>query len=384
TVTDAGGLEHEEWITVSVNDVNEAPGGGGGLAVWTPSIQAGLRRAELTPPTDVIDPEGDTLTYTLTTGVSGGRFYLGNTIVTVGTTLTAEDFAALTFSAPTAVGSYGGGVFTVSDGVNDVALNVVIDVTAGTDDTLAGTGGDNTLDGGAGNDSVSGFGGVDKLFGGLGNDMLDGGEGNDSVLGGDGDDMLEGGIGADRLFGGAGVDTASYATDTAGVVASLSNAATNTGTAAGDTFKSIENLTGGSGADTLVGNTVANTIVGGQGADRIDGRGERDILTGGTGADAFVFSTATGSDNRDTITDFEAGVDKIELSSSIFGAIGATLEADEFRLFTGPRDANDYITYDQSRGFIFYDADGSGAGAAVVIAQVTAGTTVVFSDFVIG
>jgi serralysin len=56
----------------------------------------------------------------------------------------------------------------------------------------------------------------------------------------------------------------------------------------------IENAVGGSGADVLVGNRVANT------------------LTGNAGADRFVFQYDT---SIDTITDFKSGVDKIDLSA---------------------------------------------------------------------
>ena len=47
----------------------------------------------------------------------------------------------------------------------------------------------------------------------------------------------------------------------------------------------IENATGGSGDDTIIGNAVANTLRGGLGKDVMRGEGGKDYLSGGGGAD---------------------------------------------------------------------------------------------------
>jgi Ca2+-binding RTX toxin-like protein len=57
----------------------------------------------------------------------------------------------------------------------------------------------------------------------------------------------------------------------------------------------IENATGGSGADILIGNSAANVIDGGAGNDTLEGRG---------GNDTFNFDSG---DGQDTITDLTAG-----------------------------------------------------------------------------
>lgn len=68
----------------------------------------------------------------------------------------------------------------------------------------------------------------------------------------------------------------------------------------------IENATGGSGNDTLIGNTVSNVLTGGAGDD---------TLTGGSGDDRFVFASGFGAD---IISDFTAGAssdDTLDFSS---------------------------------------------------------------------
>ncbi|WP_065678340.1 VWA domain-containing protein, partial [Vibrio atlanticus] len=59
---------------------------------------------------------------------------------------------------------------------------------------------------GAGDDYVYGEKGIDVIFGSAGNDYLDGGQGNDGLRGGTGNDTLKGGSGDDILIGGLGND----------------------------------------------------------------------------------------------------------------------------------------------------------------------------------
>ena len=234
---------------------------------------------------------------------------------------------------------------------------------------LFGMSGDDTLSGGAGMDWLDGGAGVDDLWGGTGNDLIMGGAGNDfsyraarltagtdgtppadavdgahffdnnanstvdagdtvgvpttyaqgapdgvtraGLYGGAGSDTLIGGAGADYIDGGTGIDTASYSGDSAGVTVALNRTGGATGAGAGsdalgDELVSIENLTGGTGGDTLSGNGRANILEGGAGAD---------ALTGGAGADVFVFGEQA-NDATDTIMDFSSNQgDKIDLSA---------------------------------------------------------------------
>lgn len=129
---------------------------------------------------------------------------------------------------------------------------------------------------------------VDKLIGDGNGNSLHGLAGNDTLDGGAGDDVLIGGAGADTLIGGAGIDTASYADATKGVVANLAKPSANTNDALGDTFSSIENLTGSGYSDTLTGNAGANVLLGGDGADTLAGAGGNDRLDGGAGDDVLI------------------------------------------------------------------------------------------------
>jgi Ca2+-binding RTX toxin-like protein len=79
----------------------------------------------------------------------------------------------------------------------------------------------------------------------------------------------------------------------------------------------------------LVGNDGNNAIVGTAFADRFQSRLGNDTVTGGSGADIFLFDTAPDAvGNRDVITDFQPGVDRIQLKASIFvgaGTAGTTM-----------------------------------------------------------
>jgi Ca2+-binding RTX toxin-like protein len=58
----------------------------------------------------------------------------------------------------------------------------------------------------------------------------------------------------------------------------------------------FENIAGGSGNDTLTGNSLANILVGNAGDDTLNGSGGRDILIGGLGLD-----TLNGGEDEDIL-----------------------------------------------------------------------------------
>ncbi|RZJ44652.1 MAG: tandem-95 repeat protein, partial [Brevundimonas sp.] len=104
------------------------------------------------------------------------------------------------------------------------------------------------------------------------------------ITGGAGDDILIGGAGNDTLIGGAGKDTASYATATGAVDVRLNGGVTRIDGHGGiDTLIGIENVTGSSFDDLLIGDNGANVLRGGLGRDTLIGLDGDDILEGGEG-----------------------------------------------------------------------------------------------------
>ncbi|WP_434055986.1 MAG: M10 family metallopeptidase [Roseibium sp.] len=148
------------------------------------------------------------------------------------------------------------------------------------------------------------------ISGGTGNDTIRGGDGDDDIDGGEGADVLFGGEGADTLIGGAGGDRVQYSDATSWVTADLSNAANNTGEAAGDTYDSIEHLYGSNHSDSLRGNSIGNWIWGDSGNDTLRGWGGNDRLDGGDGADVLF-----GGEGADTLIG-GAGGDRVQYSDA--------------------------------------------------------------------
>ncbi len=179
----------------------------------------------------------------------------------------------------------------------------------GNNDILKGGMNDDSIGGGDGADEVYGYGGNDVLTGGPVGDYVEGGAGNDDMKGEGGDDTIKGGPGQDTLDGGGDTDTLDYSDLTAAVMVDLS-AATGGSAQAGpagdkDTVKDgFENVAGGSGNDTLIGQDDANVLQGGPGDDVLNGAGGEDLLQGGDGKDMLIDTNEGGSYNADT---FEGG-----------------------------------------------------------------------------
>ncbi|RCW88297.1 M10 family metallopeptidase C-terminal domain-containing protein [Paracoccus lutimaris] len=135
------------------------------------------------------------------------------------------------------------------------------------------------------------------------------------------------------------------------------------------------------------GEAGSDRLSGGNGNDLLDGGLAADILIGGAGADSFRFSTALGDGNVDRILEFSTADDTILLDSLVFADLGAegVLSFGAFQAGTSgtAQDADDRIIYDSDSGMLYYDADGSGSGAAVQFARVSIGLSLTSDDFVI-
>jgi Ca2+-binding RTX toxin-like protein len=288
--------------------------------------------------------------------------------------------------------------------------------------TLTGTSGDDTLVGSDGDDIINGLAGADTMTGGLGDDtyMVDNtgdvvvenayggidtvqssisynlnlvtdtvnltnvenltligpaainatGNALDNVLiGNDAANTLNGLAGADHMSGGLGNDT--YVVDNTGDVVTE-----NAGAGTADTVLSAISYTLGDNVEnlTLIGTSAIDGT--GNGLDNvIKGNAASNVLTGGAGSDTFVFNTALGATNVDTITDYTSGSDSIQLAHAMFSGIGATGTLDATAFVSGAgvtaaTTASEHIAYDTTSGTLYYDADGVDGVASVAFATL--------------
>jgi len=309
------------------------------------------------------------------------------------------------------------GITVLGGGGND-------NITTGTgNDLIHGGGGTNVLTGGTGNDTYytdvatttiveTSGGGTDVLYTSVSyvlgaaqvetlsasshtsttNINLTGNGNNNTIVGNAGNNVLHGGGGTDYLIGFAGNDT--YYTDSASTQI-FENAGGGTDTVyssvsyALSSSAEIEVLStsshGATAAINLTGNQYNQAVYGNAGANVLDGKGGVDTLRGFGGADQFTFSSALGATNIDYIQDMAAGTDKIALDDAIFTAIGGlgALNANAFVTGTAALDGNDRIIYNAANGNLYYDADGNGAGAAVLFANLQNLAVLSATDFVV-
>ena len=75
----------------------------------------------------------------------------------------------------------------------------------------------------------------------------------------------------------------------------------------------IENITGGSGNDSIIGNAANNTLKGNAGNDNLFGKGGIDVLIGGEGHDTFKLQQGN---SHAIIEDFISGIDQIVIEQT--------------------------------------------------------------------
>jgi uncharacterized delta-60 repeat protein len=172
----------------------------------------------------------------------------------------------------------------------------------------------------SGNDFLYGGNGNDQLYGNASNDYLNGGYDNDVLVGGDGVDTLIGDLGDDSLYGGNDNDVLSAGDGKDILNGGYGNDVMNGENGDDSLFGDLGNdsIDGANGNDTLYGGEGADVLNGGNGNDLLVGGAGNDTLTGGANQDFFGgFSTSS----LDTITDFQAGTDKISLNKGTFSVL---------------------------------------------------------------
>jgi Ca2+-binding RTX toxin-like protein len=287
-------------------------------------------------------------------------------------------------------------VEAAGEGQDRIATSISYALAAGVEveliEAITSTASDNLdISGNAFNNTIVGNAGANVLEGGAGHDVLGGLAGADTLRGGDGNDVIEGGLDIDRMEGGAGSDT--YYVDSANdvVVDPLAEgvdrvaAAVSYTLAAGADIEILEAITlGDTSLLDFIGNEFGTTLIGNSGANYLDGKGGMDVLVGGLGADTLAFTSALGAGNVDAIEGFQSGIDKIALSNTVFGAIApGALAGGAFATGSAAQDGDDRIIYNSATGALYYDADGTGAGAQLHFATLNPGTALNASDFIL-
>jgi len=312
----------------------------------------------------------------------------GSTVVlTLATAIQKAQTVTVAYTDP----SVSNDATAVQDAAGNDAISLVA-TTVSNNSTLllVGTNGNDILNGGIGNDT---------LTGGLGIDTFKISSGTDTItdLGAGGADILNISLGAtvNATISTAWIATSSSSNNGIANITTLGFSVNLDLVTAGTNGFNVTNngvattLKGSGLADKLVGGTGNDTLIGGAGNDTLAGGSGVDSLSGGTGNDVFIFNTtANATTNKDTITDFASGTDKLQFSKSVFSGLGVqvgNLSQAQFwsgANVTSAHDADDRIVYNSSTGALYYDADGNGGTAAVQIAVIGVSThpTLVYSD----
>ena len=163
------------------------------------------------------------------------------------------------------------------------------------------------------------------------------------AYGGAGDDQIYAGSEIDLIDGGQGEDFVYYYYSTASVGVNLQTGLGSGGDAAGDTYRSIEDVYGSCYNDLLIGNGAFNEINGYSGDDVVRGGAGGDYLDGGDGVDTLDYR---GSD---------AGVN-VNLGNG--GTFGGDAQGDQFLAFESifGSDFNDTLAGDAAANRLFGNA----------------------------
>ncbi|MDQ0322172.1 Ca2+-binding RTX toxin-like protein [Pararhizobium capsulatum DSM 1112] len=236
---------------------------------------------------------------------------------------------------------------------------------------------------GTGNINATGNSAVNTLTGNSGNNTLDGKAGVDKMAGGSGDDTYivdnTGDVVTEGASAGTDLVKASVSHTLATNVEYL--ALTGTGNINGTGNSANNGISGNSGNNTLKGGAGSDAIIGGSGNDTLEGQSGYDTLTGGSGADKFMFrQSEVKTSGADHITDFGSG--DLVVFDVTSGPTG-NLSTGAFYLGTGAHDSTDRFIYDTAKHALYYDSDGTGSAAQVLVATFENGYTLSASDFLL-
>jgi serralysin len=193
----------------------------------------------------------------------------------------------------------------------------------------------------------------------------------ENAIGGTGNDTITGNTVANWVYGGGGNDSISGGDGNDPLYGNMGNDVLY-GNAGNDTIyggQGFDTIYGGGGDDLLSGDKGNDVVSADKGNDTLTGGAGNDTLTGGDGNDQFFFSSP--GDGVDTIKDFNAAADLLVFSGSTFGLSTGTLPADQLVNGTAAADGNDHVIFNAMTGALLFDADGNGAGAAVQIATLS-------------
>lgn len=238
---------------------------------------------------------------------------------------------------------------------------------------------------------LTGDAGDNRLTGNTAANRLDGAGGSDVLAGRGGDDTYRIDVATTTVveLPGGGIDTVeSTISGTTTLAFNVENLLLLAGAGDGVGNKLGNVLQGNADANLLLGLGGADSLWGGEGADRLDGGDGADTLAGGAGADTLVggagadrfrFDTPASAGNADTVTTFTPGVDVLAFPGTVFAGLGpqGVLDAQVFSTFSGaagvyaqPAGAAHRLVFNSATGELWFDSDGSGAGAGVLVATV--------------
>ncbi|WGM46699.1 hypothetical protein KOAAANKH_01572 [Brevundimonas sp. NIBR10] len=218
-----------------------------------------------------------------------------------------------------------GGVYDMGTDGRDALVSIEGVIGGAFDDVLIGTAGANILAGGVGADTLTGGGGADvfRYFSASESTALRQDTITDFVTGTDTIDLTAlnaTSLSIGRLVGGNSVvfaETANGAFQLFVQGAVNAGDLTYFGTVGVYIFGSDgpDSMSGSYRNDSLVGGRGNDVLVGDNGDDRLTGGDGADILTGGGNVDQFIFLASDLQPAIDVITDFQTGLDRLDLSA---------------------------------------------------------------------